>query len=497
MRRRDIIKAYEQGRDAVIDLVLNLVSSLRELEGENDTLRNENVALKEESLLLEERVKAFEEKAKKNSRNSNLPPSSDGFKRKTRTRRKKSGRSPGGQKGHPGKTLLMVENPDKVVVHPVAECDACGKSLLKVEPAGCESRQVFDLPPVRLLVTEYRSQVKCCPSCGHETKASFPPGVKKPVCYGPDVKALATYLVYYQHLPYKRASDLLSDILGHRVSEGTLVNMCAELFSSLEPVEDAIKDGLLASPAINVDETGTRIDAAGFWLHVASTDALTSYFVHPKRGRKATDEMGILPTYEGTAIHDCWKPYFGYECHHALCCAHLLRELTGLLECDPSQQWASGMIELLLDVKAEKDKRMANGYSHLTKRFATQSSKRYDDIVDKGLSANPIVANVPGKRGRKKKTIARNLLERFREHKEWVLAFARDFSVNFDNNLAERDLRMAKLQQKISGCFRSFEGAQAFCRARGYISTMRKNSFPTIEALRLAFEGTPVFPSPP
>jgi len=496
LKRRDIIRAYERGRDAVIDLVQGLVCRTEQLEGDNDALRNENAELAEKTALLEERVKDLEKRINKNSRNSSKPPSSDGFKRKTPVRKKKSGRSPGGQKGHPGHTLEMVENPDETVLHPVEECSHCGRSLAAVDAEEYEKRQVSDLPPVRIVVTEHRSEVKRCPSCGHTTRARFPEEVKKPTSYGPNLRSLVAYLVIYQHVPYKRASELVYELTGRGLSTGTCVNICRELNPLLATAEGAARLSLLSSPALGVDETGIRIAGRNFWLHVACTAMSTLYLVHEKRGSEATDAMGILPDYDGRAIHDSWNPYFGYDCDHGLCCAHLLRELAGIGEDDPERQaWAGELSTLLVDTKKLVDERKEKGRTSLRKRELEFLESEYDRITAMGWSANPIVENDgPKKRGRPKKTDAQNLLARLCKHKEWVLAFAYDFTANFDNNQSERDLRMAKLQQKISGCFRSMEGAEGFFRARGYISTARKNDLSAMEALRLAYGSDPFLP---
>ena len=468
---------------------------LDKLQHENRGLRDRMGLLEGENGRLKKRVKELEGQLKLNSRNSSKPPSSDGFS-KPPTVRKKTGKPPGGQAGHEGHTLQMVESPDHTVIHTVSECFSCGRSLERVATTDHERRQVFDLPPVKVEVTEHRAERKTCPRCGSLSRASFPEGVTQPVQYGPRLKAAAVYMSQYQLIPYERATDVFSVLFGCDVSEGTLVNWNRAASEMLKPVEGEIKRLLAGSPVANFDETGMRVEGRGAWLHVASTDKLTHYAVHPKRGRRATDDIGILPGFRGTAVHDCWSPYLTYGCSHALCCAHLIRELTFQQE-ENAQEWAGDMKELLLEEYAAVNEAKARGSQCLKRRQVKEFEKSYERILSKGFRANPLpeARGQPSRRGRKKKTKARNLLERLRDHQGKVLAFTRDFSVPFDNNLAERDLRMAKVKQKISGTFRSLEGAHDFCRIRGYISTARKNSVPVIQALADVFEGKPFVPA--
>lgn len=358
---------------------------------------------------------------------------------------------------------------------------------------------MFDLPPIQVEVTEHRAQRKICPRCGCENRAAFPEGVTQQAQYGPWTKAVAVYMGAYQLIPLKRTGEMFAHLFGCDISQGTLVSATRAASEMLEPVEDEIKRRIASSPVANFDETGMRVEGRGAWLHVASTDEFTHYAVHPRRGRKATDDIGILPDFRGTAVHDCWSPYLTYDCSHALCCAHLIRELKGISENDPArQEWAGEMIDLLGKAYATVNEAKARGSQCLKPRQVKGFEKSYCRILSKGFDANPLpdTRGQPKRRGRKKKTRARNLLERLGDHQGKVLAFTRDFSVPFDNNLAERDLRMAKVKQKISGTFRSKEGAHDFCRIRGYISTARKNSVPVIGALADVFEGKPFVPAP-
>ena len=496
VERQEILAAYNKGPKAVIRLVNGIVREFEKaLEKLNSDIERDISALREESLLLAEenrelarRIAELESSLKTNSRNSSKPPSSDGLS-KPPAKKRNTGRSPGGQQGHEGRTLRMVEDPDRVITHRVTGCGRCGHSLEMVTGVH-EARQVFDLPPIAIEVTEHRAERKTCPRCGSLSRASFPEGVTQSAQYGERVMATAVYLNEYHLLPYKRLSEAMNDLFGCPVSQGTLVNAVRTASEKLRGAEQETKRRIAEAPVVCFDETGMRVEGKGAWLHVASTDMLTHYAIHPRRGRQATDEIGILPAFTGTAEHDCWSPYLTYDCSHALCCAHLIRELTFQAE-ECAQDWAFDMIELLREanetVKKAKEKRRAK----LSRSVLKALERRYERILASGFAANPLpdARGQPVRRGRKKKTKTRNLLERLGNHRCEVLRFTRDFSVPFDNNLAERDLRMAKVKQKISGTFRSWEGAGDFCRIRGYISTVRKNGVPVIQAFADVFEG--------
>lgn len=480
MKREDILAVYEAGPEAVVKLVNALTASISELTEQINELK--------------ERVKTLEDQLNKNSRNSSKPPSTDGFK-KPKSQRQNSGKPAGGQKGHRGHTLKMVENPDHIIVHRVPSCKECGRSLTGTQATGYQRRQVFDIPPIKVETTEHRAEKKLCPHCGAANCAAFPEDVQQPVQYGFRLKAIAVYLSQYQLLPYERASELFADLFGHDLSQATLVNANQACYEILEPVEEKIKQQVIAAPVVHCDETGMRINGKREWLHVSSTQNLTYYAAHPKRGQEATKEMGILSDFQGTAVHDFWKPYFKYDCNHALCNAHHLRELTGILEQD-KQEWPQEMVDLLLEIKktVEEKKTTAN---QLAPAQLRSFEVRYDQIIEKGLAENPpiITENQPKKRGRKKQSKAKNLLDRLNDYRREALAFMYDFAIPFDNNQAERDVRMTKVQQKISGTFRSSQGARTFCRIRGYISTVRKNSLSAIDAIKGAFEGNPFIPA--
>ncbi|MEK7730578.1 MAG: IS66 family transposase, partial [Planctomycetota bacterium] len=403
--------------------------------------------------------------------------------------RGKSTRPSGGQPGHAGQTLTMAEKPDYIEPHRVERCERCGRSLADHPLDGVEKRQIHDLPPMRLIVTEHQVERKRCP-CGHLNKAAFPEGVNAPVQYGPGLKAMAVYLKNYQFLPYERTCELLADLFNCGISEGTLANIIGECHERLEQPVQQIKERIAQARVAHFDESGSRVEGKLWWLHAASTPNATYYEIHPKRGSEALDAIGILPDFLGRAIHDFWHPYFGYGCAHGLCNAHHLRELIFVHE-QHHQDWADAMIDCLLDIK-EAVSRARPTANHLTEDQLQAFKARYQDILDQGYTQNPLSPAPAGKkRGRRKKTKPRNLLERLDLHRQEALAFMYDFNVPFDNNLSERDIRMMKVQQKISGLFRSEEGAKAFCRIRSYISTARKNTIGALDAIARVFTGDP------
>ena len=488
LSREEALAIYHAGPELVVRVLLEMDGRIHALEQQVQDL---NARLD----VSEKRVRYLEDQLAKNSRNSSKPPSMDGFKKPSpKSLRKKGRRKSGGQPGHAGHTLKMVEEPDHTEVHRVEECECCHRSLIDHEPDCVEKRQVHDLPPRRLVVAEHQVEIKLC-TCGHLNKAAFPEGVTAPVQYGPRARAAAVYLNNYQFLPYERTCDLLDDLLACPMSEGTLANIIAECHQRLEDPVARIKEQIAQAAVAHFDETGSRVDGKLWWLHAASTVNATYYDIHRKRGNEAFDAIGILPGFIGYAVHDFWKPYFVYSCLHGLCNAHHLRELIFVHE-QHQQQWAGRMIDCLLDIKDAVD-RAVQTTGRLPEKQIQAFEARYQQILDEGYAQNPLPpppANAKKKRGRRKKTKPRNLLERLDEHREEALAFMYDLNVPFDNNQAERDIRMMKVQQKISGMFRTEEGAKAFCRIRSYISTARKNAVGAIDALARVFSGTPFVP---
>jgi transposase len=448
----------------------------------------------------QERIKTLEGRQAKDSHNSSLPPSSDRFVRPPKSLRQKSGKKPGGQPGHRGHHLRQVESPDQVLIHPVERCEHCQHDL-RAQPAEMpERRQVMDLPVKRLWVTEHRVEEKQCPQCFHLTRASFPASVKAPAQYGTGIAALAVSLLEGQAVPYARASQLLQDLLGIQLSAGSIASFVKTCHQQLAEVEKELKAALVKAPVLNQDETGLRVGTSGWWVHVCSTDRLTHYAAHPSRGRTALDAIGIAKAFRGTSVHDGLVSYQGYSFTQALCNVHHLRELT-FIEEELKQPWACKMKELLLLMKAEVERAKALGQHELEMLRLSPLLCRYDELLTEGYQANPPPplprksANAKRKPGRAKQSPARNLLDRL-SHSKWaVLRFLLDFAVPFDNNQAERDLRMIKVQQKVSGCFRTEQGVAMFCRIRSYLSTLRKQGIKLFSALEHTFLGHPVLPA--
>jgi transposase len=385
------------------------------------------------------------------------------------------------------------------VTHAVPICAHCQASLQGIEVVGYEERQVFDLPAIRIEVTAHRAEIKVCAACGKPSKGSFPEAVTQAVQYGPTVQAWAAYFTNYHHIPVERTTEIFADLVPHRMSEATVLKASEHLDTCIAPSTEAVKDLLRDAEVLHVDESGLRVRGTLHWLHVACTARLTSYEVHAKRGHEAMAEAGMLGPFRGTVVHDHWKPYFTYDqCDHALCKAHHLRELR-FIATPYHQAWANDMAALLVEIKAAVEATPAPA-RRLSPPELLAFETRYDAVVQAGFEANPApVLTTEGeakKRGRPKQSPPVNLLLRLRDCKGQVLAFMSDFRVPFDNNQGERDIRMVKVKQKVSGGFRTLEGAQRFGRIRGYLSTARKHAKNVFEAIRDAFEGTPFIPSP-
>jgi transposase len=449
-----------------------------------------------QNAVLQARVQELEARLAKDSRNSSKPPSSDGLARKTRSLRRRSEKKAGGQLGHRGETLRLVALPDDVVEHRPVLCSSCQSPLSAAAPVLLrERRQVHELPAVRLQVTEHQALHMRCLACQAVTAAAFPAEVPSRVQYGPRLRALAVYLVEQQLVPYGRVRELFGDLLGADLSVGTLVEWVGQAAIALEPVEASIKAALSQAPVLHSDETGIRQAGRLAWIHVASTKQLTHYGVHPQRGAAATSAIGILPDFRGVSVHDGWKPYRSHtSCRHALCNIHHLRELT-FLEEQYQQTWAKDLKELLREMKAATDHARATGAVQLPRAERDQFVARYEKLLATGLAANPPPLRLPHHPGRQKQSPARNLLERLWLGQGEVLAFLDDLAIPFDNNQAERDLRMLKVQQKVSGCFRSTRGGTAFARIRGYLSSLGKQGVKRLAALESLFTSPLLYPS--
>lgn len=390
----------------------------------------------------------------------------------------------------------MVNEPDGTIVHEIDECDNCKKNIKQMAFL-YERRQVFDLVDNNRFITEHQIQVKVCDSCGCTSKAPFPEDVRAPVQYGKNVKATAVYLNKRQLLPYLRTAETISDLLGIKLSAGTIVTMIKEASELLEDTEKVIKRGIMNSPVVHFDESGMQVDGHRHWVHVAVTNVASYFMPHYSRGPDAMAEMGILPSYSGYSIHDHWKSYFTFtDSDHFLCNAHHLRELEFIHE-RYKHSWAKEMQDLLREIKKYVDAAKNKGYSSISRKKHNFFSDTFSRIIDKGYLEDPPIPediNSPKKPGPKAQSKGRNLLDRFSKFKDSVLGFMTDYTIPFDNNQAERDVRMLKVQQKISGTFRSEQGSIDYCRIVSYISTVRKNSINAIRALSSIFTGSPILP---
>lgn len=442
---------------------------------------------------LRAQIAELQRRLDESSRNSSRPPSSDGLSKpsadsKKRSLRRSSGRRPGGQEGHEGARLEPVAVADEHVEHPPECCDGCGADLADGEVvAGGERRQVFDLPEGALLrvVEHVAQQRRCC--CGHVTAGTFPDAAAAPTQYGPGIRALGVYLVVFQHLPYDRAGQALRDLASAAVSTGTLTGWVTQAAGGLTDFDERLRELLAGAEVCHFDETGARIAGRLGWVHSASTDMLTRYTTHAKRGCEAIDDAGVLPGFMGVAVHDGWAPYRSYEgCRHGLCNIHHLRELEAA--CEAGHTWPVAMSCLLLDTKDLVERSRAAGHERLEAGALADLAASYQTIIEMGHDEHVGASTA-------KKTKAHNLLLRLKRYEPDVLRFAHDFRVSFGNNQAEQDIRMVKLQQKISGCWRTTAGAERFLVVRSYISTARKHGHRPLEVLGKLAGGQPWLPA--
>jgi transposase len=494
------LRKIEQLTARIARLEEELAGKVRQVHQLDLTVRELNKQLKEARKQTRQAREAHLAHLVKDSHNSSLPPSQD-RRQRTRSLRERSGRQPGGQVGHTGTTLRFVEKPDRLVIHAPQSCHLCGSSLVESQVARTERRQVHDLPPQKIEVTEHQAQTKVCRRCGAENRAEFPAGLKAPVQYGAGVKSVAAYLMGYQLLPYERCAEAMNDLFGCRLSSGTLASVLKGCAGELAGAEVLIKEGLRGAAVLGVDETNLRVAKRQDWAHVSSTDKLTLLVHDQRRGEPAVSGIDILPRYEGVCVRDGFSAYDRYrQCRHAQCNAHILRELNYVIETG-SPQWATEMKALLLAVKAAVDKARGSGRRSLGACRSKEFLRTYDEVIAK---ARELYGVLRRKRGRTKKpkvresvmrAAGRKLACRLSERREEILRFMQDFSVPFDNNQSERDLRMLKVKQKVSGCFRTQAGAEEFCRLRSYVSTMKKQGRGVMETISSLFAGKVLMPA--
>jgi len=436
-------------------------------------------------------IKRLQSIISKDSSNSSKPPSTDNKltkESKTSNKKSKMSRKRGGQKGHKGVNLKMVSDPDYTVQLSVDKCH-CGCDLSEVKSSRVVKRQIFDIPEIKMEVTEYEQHTRICPKCKRVNKASFPDTLKASVQYGENLKSLIAYCNSYQMLPYARISEMIEDFTSHKISTGTIYTILQSYYDKLESYEENIKGLLLQEKVIHCDETGISIKGKLHFTHVISSSLLTYYMLHAKRGKVAINEMGILPDYHGICVHDHWSAYYSYKCQHSYCNAHYLRELTFIAE-QEKEIWAQNMHKLLRTMNKTVYKAKKRGKTALPARQLNYFLSCYDKICKSALVYYPPPKPKTTKsKGRTRQPKGKNLLDRLVKYRNETLRFLTDFAVPFTNNLAERDLRMIKVKQKISGTFASFRGGEIFNRIRGYISTVKKNNRHVLEELKNGLSG--------
>jgi transposase len=455
------------------------------------SLRSELAQARAELERARERITELEARLKQTSRNSSQPPSSEGLaKPAPRSLRKKTGRRPGGQDGHKGQTLAQVARPDREVRHEPGCCGRCGAALAGRPVTGVDRRQVFDLPPVRAEVTEHQLIEREC-ACGHRTKAAAPAGAEAPACYGPRIAAVIVYLYIGQFLSKKRTAQALAELFGTPLSPGTVAALTARAAGRLGGFLDRAREQIAASGVAGFDETGFRVDGRLHWVHCARTGKYTLLMVHSRRGKQAMEAMGVLPWFAGTAVHDAWAPYDIYTgADHQLCCAHALRELQAVADLAPAGEWcwATQAADALTAMQKQVSEAITQGHDAADPAALAAQIHAFRSAALIGASQT---AARSGALMRKQHALARRLLDRQNDY----LRFTRDFRAPPDNNGTERDIRMTKLKQKVSGCLRTLTGASQFCAIRSYLSTAAKHGLHFYDALVMLAEGEPWMPT--
>lgn len=445
---------------------------------------------------LNQTIQELREQLNKNSKNSSKPPSSDGFKRPApKSLRKPSGKKVGGQEGHQGTFLSVLSDPDKIVKHMPSACEGCPHyKMCKGTACVAEKRHVIDAVVTVNVVEHQLLEIPICMLHGDTRKGNFPNDVKATVQYGENLQALSVALNTVGAVSVKRTHEILSGVFNIPLATGTISNMVKRCANAVSETVNRIKQKVANSGLGHFDETGTRVDKKLWWVHDASNCEFTYLDISPKRGYLGMEQCGVLPLFHGIAMHDCWASYWSYEdCQHAVCCAHLLRELTGIAENHPEQKWASAFIDLLLEMKKVKDKAVEVGKETLSYYHYHKFDKRYDELIKQAREENPLPVTTEKKRGRKKKGKILALVDRLDNYKVSVCLFIHNFMVPFDNNQAERDLRMIKVKTKVSGCFRSEEGARDYLKIMSYIGTAHKQGHNAYDAIRKAISGCPDF----
>lgn len=478
--------------NAKSELVEQLLRQIEELTAKVAEL---NAVIDAQAQLIarqDQTIRQLQERLNKNSKNSSKPPSSDGLNKPApKSLRKPSGRKAGGQKGHQGTTLAILSEPDEIIKHMPSACEGCPHyQMCKGTACIAEKRHVIDAV-VSVNVTEHQSlEIPICMLHGGIRKGEFPSEVKAAVQYGANLQALAVAFNTVGAVSINRTHEILSGVFSIPISTGTITSMVKRCADRVTGTVAQIKEKLIHSQLDHFDETGTRAEGKLHWVHSASNTLYTLLDISRKRGCEGMDECGVLPGFKGIAVHDCWASYWNYsDAKHAVCCAHLLRELIGIHENHPGQTWAPAFIDLLLEMKEAKEEAIVKGETGLSQYALEQFDKRYDKLIELAKKENPLPEVREKKRGRKKKGKVLALAERLETYKAEVCLFVRSFSVPFDNNQAERDIRVIKVKTKVSGCFRTVEGARDYLKIMSYVGTARKHGYNAYNAIFNAISG--------
>ena len=483
--------------------IQQLTALVRELTQANSSLleANEQLTQTVDSLNqrideLTQRIAELTEQKNKNSKNSSKPPSSDGYsKPNPKSLRESSGKKAGGQDGHEGKNLAMVRKPDHTIAHIPSPCEHCTHyQECKGKACVAERRQVVDAV-VNVTVTEHQKiEMPHCPLLGHTLIGEFPENVNAAMQYGVNLQALVVALNTLGAVSVNRTHEILSGVFGIPMATGTISNIVSRFSDGLSTTLNGIRDRLIAAEVVHFDETGVRAAGKLHWVHNASNSRYTYLTISTKRGKNGMDDSGVLSAFKGIAVHDCWAPYWKYQdVIHSICCAHLLRELQGVIDNHPEQTWAKLFIDLLLEMKKVRDKAVRSGREELSCYYHHKFKKRYDELIELARNENPLPKSTEKKRGRKKKGKVLALVDRLEKYQASVCLFTYDFRVPFDNNQAERDLRMIKAKVKVSGCFRTEEGAQDYLRIMSFVGTAHKLGYNGYEAILKSYMDGPDF----
>jgi len=491
--KEELIETLLSQNGELTETIANLRRIVQESNQTIETLQETIEGLHKTIAGLNQSIKELTEKQSKNSRNSSKPPSSDGLQKPSpKSLRSPSGKKVGGQKGHPPGTLSIAAEPDDVIEHEPSACLGCPRSSVCGGSVG-ETRTVIDAV-VTVNVTAHKSLVRDCPLYGVRRKGEFPEGIKAAIQYGENLQALAVSLNTIGAVSIQRTHEILSSVFSIPLSTGTVSAMVRRCAQALSGTKETIRQKMTEAAVAHCDETGIRVEGKTMWVHTASNGGYTHLSVDGKRGKEGMDAAKVLPEFSGIAVHDCWAPYWKYpNICHALCCAHLLRELVGIEENYPQQLWATAFKRLLIEMKAAKEEAVEKGQGQLNEDRLKAFELRYDQILARAYEANPQVEAEGNKRGRKKKGKVLALAERLAVRKASVILFIKNFAVPFDNNQAERDIRMIKTKSKVSGCFRSMQGAKDYLKIMSYVGTAKKQKINPYEAIRQAILGTPEF----